>query len=118
MKATPADELHVGCDQPHHRVLSSTSSVPEPQHAIAVPFEGNRSRAVTFDCNVVVMLTAVELDNELRMVTCKVGYVPRKWDLPPEVTPLRFEKTQLLPQHAFRWRCGGSKFARQLMCHH
>ena len=82
--------------------ISKDIGIPESDAAIAVPSDFIGPRSVGTDVGRLVMLAAIEFDNQFATVAGKIRDAARDRNLSAEVLASVLEKAKFLPKLAFR----------------
>jgi hypothetical protein len=93
-------------DLQHAVDVSQNVVIPEAENAVALAFE--KSRALRISAGILVMLSAVNLDNESGMMAHEVGDVGPQPNLPPEMSLLSPQAMSKVPPQLLLGvgRCG------------
>ena len=84
--------------------VSADIVVPDTKHTIAFAREPSRTRLVTNSLRIVAMLRSIDLDDQSRRHTGKIGDVRSDRDLPAKVSSRDWYTAEVTPEPCFRIR--------------
>ena len=96
------DREYVVRDQPWIR---KQLHVPNPHHPITTGFQERGSLRIVFAISGFIVLTTVQLDNQLYAMTCEIRDIRADRRLPPEMKSLTFKLPKVTPKQSL---CVGS----------
>jgi hypothetical protein len=101
--------IHLDVNLLHHRVqISDHIGIPEADDPIAFPLQPGLPFAIARGCRIIVMVPAIEFDDQSPCRTEEVDDIGTDWRLPPEVSAFDWQ----LFQNSQRMRSCGVVLAR------